>query len=199
MRYNLPPARAGQTVGLLGGSFDPAHIGHLHLSLQALRRFGLDHMWWMVSPQNPLKTRVPAGTQDRMMAARALLQTPRITVTNVEDHLGTQYTAETLYRLQDLYPTTRFVWVMGADNLVQIDQWHDWRGIFENFSIGVMARPKSRLLALRSKAARAFHSTRLPSHQSRALGRSATPRWCFVNMPLQHVSSTQIRAGLSAQ
>ena len=123
----FPHARAGQVIGLLGGSFDPAHSGHVHISKAALQRFGLDRVWWLVSPGNPLKRHGPAPLKDRLQAARAMMQHPRVTVTGIEERLGTRYTAQTITALRARYPGVRFVWLMGADNLAQFHLWQDWQ------------------------------------------------------------------------
>ena len=190
----LPPVRAGLRVGLLGGSFDPPHAGHLHISREALKRFGLDRVWWLVSPGNPLKRAGPAPLADRMAAARALVDHPAIAVTDVEARLGTRYTAETLAALQAACPGVRFTWLMGADNLVQFHRWERWREIMARVPVGVLARPGLRLAAQTSVAARAFAHARLPAAESRRLGKAAPPAWCFVNVPMVDLSSTEIRA-----
>ena len=107
------------TVGLLGGSFDPAHKGHVQISRAALTQFGLDRVWWLVSPGNPLKRHQPAPLDQRMAAARGIMRHPRIQISDAEARLGTRYTAQTLRHLRRLYPGVRFVWLMGADNLAQ--------------------------------------------------------------------------------
>lgn len=117
MIAGFPNARPGMCIGLLGGSFDPPHAGHVHITREALKRFGLDAVWWLVSPGNPLKTRGPAPLDRRMAAARAIMRHPRVEVTDIEARLGTRYTAETLAALFARYPGVRFVWLMGADNL----------------------------------------------------------------------------------
>ena len=137
----FPVAKPGQVIGLLGGSFDPPHAGHVHITKAALKRFGLDHVWWLVSPANPLKKHGPAPLADRVLAARALMRHPRVTVTGIEAQLGTRYTAETLRALQGRYAGVRFVWLMGADNLAQFHRWQDWRWIMDHVPVGVMARP----------------------------------------------------------
>src|SRR5205814_9002 len=119
------------TVGLLGGSFNPAHEGHRHISLYALKMLGLDAVWWMVSPQNPLKSKKDmAPLKTRMQSARDVSRHPKIFVTDIETHLGTQYTADTLSSLQEHFPRTKFVWLMGTDNLRQIHRWQEWQSIF---------------------------------------------------------------------
>lgn len=189
-----PQARAGQRIGLLGGSFDPPHEGHRHITLEALKRFDLDGIWWLVSPGNPLKPRGPAPLQARLEASRALMQHPRVRVTGIEARTGTRYTAQTLRALQGLYPGVRFVWLMGADNLAQLDRWQEWRWIMDNVPVGVLARPGERLEARNSRAARIYRAARLEEPESRLLGRSGAPAWCFVNVPLNGASSSEIRA-----
>lgn len=193
MRPDLPPAFLGQVIGLLGGSFDPAHAGHVNLTLQALARFGLTHVWWMVSPGNPLKRRGPAALDLRMQTARHVMQHPRVTITDLEARIGTRYTADTLARLQNLYPGTRFVWLMGADNLATIHRWDRWHSIFARMPVGVIARPGQGLAARLSPAARHFAAYRLPAEQARLLGTSPAPRWCMVDVPMVNLSSSQIR------
>jgi len=194
MRYGLPLSRPGQVIGLLGGSFDPPHEGHVHISREALRRFGLDRVWWLASPGNPLKRHGPAPLPARMAAARALLDHPRIDVTDFEACLGTRYTAETLAALRALCPGRRFIWLMGADNLAQFHRWQDWRRIMQSVPVGVLARPGQRISARLSVAARVHGAARLPAAQSQALGRAEPPAWCFVNVPMMDISSSALRA-----
>lgn len=189
-----PHARAGQTVGLLGGSFDPPHDGHVALTLTALKRFGLARVWWLVSPGNPLKPRGPAPLDRRMAAARALVRHPRVEVTDIEARIGTRYTAETLGELRRRYPGVRFVWLMGADNLAQLHRWDDWAAIMDMVPMGVLARPQMGLRAGLSPAARRYARARLPEAASHLLPRAAPPAWCFVRMPMQDISSSEIRA-----
>lgn len=194
MRNRLPYARAGQVIGLLGGSFDPAHEGHAHITREALKRFGLDQVWWLVTPGNPLKSRGPAAMAQRMDRARAVMDHPHVTVTDLEVQTGTRHTAATLRALARLYPQVRFVWLMGADNLVQFHRWQDWQQIMAEVPIGVLARPGDRLAARCSKAARMYRAHKLSPRHSQALARATAPQWCFVNMPMVAQSSTQIRA-----
>ena len=194
MNSTLPYAVAGQTIGLLGGSFDPAHAGHAHITREALKRFGLDRVWWLVSPGNPLKTRGPAPLEQRMARAREVMQHPRVEITDIERQLGTRYTAQTLQAMQARYRGVRFVWLMGADNLAQLHKWQDWRWIMENVRVGVLARPGDRISARMSPAARLYTRNRIPGRMSHMLTKSALPAWCFVNVPLVAQSSTAIRA-----
>ena len=194
MRCDIPYARAGQVVGLLGGSFDPAHDGHAHITRAALKRFGLDRVWWLVSPGNPLKARGPAPIEQRIARARVVMDHPRVEISDFEAQAGTTYTAETLKALMAAYPQVRFVWLMGADNLAQLDQWQDWRWIMDNVPVGVIARPGDRTAARASRAADIYRRVRLPGRESRLLGGAVAPTWCFVNVPMNAASSTAIRA-----
>ncbi|WP_050929585.1 nicotinate-nucleotide adenylyltransferase [Aestuariivita boseongensis] len=194
MTSGEPTARPGQVIGLLGGSFDPAHDGHAHITREALKRFGLDRVWWLVSPGNPLKTRGPAPLDDRLTRARQVMDHPRVKVTDIESRLGTRYTAETLQALAKRYPGVRFVWLMGADNLAQLHLWQDWRSIVEQVPMGVIARPGDRISARMSRAARIYRFARLSGRAARLLGRAQAPVWSFVNVPMVPHSSTAIRA-----
>ncbi len=192
-RVGYPPAGQGQVVGLLGGSFDPAHDGHVRITRAAIARFGLDRVWWVVSPGNPLKAEGPAPLAERIDRARRLMRHPKVTVTDIESRLGTTYTAQTLAKLQAIYPGVRFVWLMGADNLWQLDQWQDWHEIVARVPLGVLARPEQRLRARFSKAARIYSGARVKGDEVFALGRLPAPAWAFVNLPMSDLSSTAIR------
>ncbi|MEM1066473.1 MAG: nicotinate-nucleotide adenylyltransferase [Pseudomonadota bacterium] len=189
-----PIARPGMTVGLLGGSFDPPHRGHAHLTREALKRFGLDRVWWLVTPGNPLKAHGPAPLAQRLAAARAMMDHPRVVITDLERALGTRYTAETLERLQSAYPGVRFVWLMGADNLAGFHRWDRWQSIMAHVPVGVIARPGQRIAARTSPAAARFERYRLRGREAARLAGATPPRWCFVNVPLDASSSTEIRA-----
>ncbi len=193
MRWPLPHAQPGQTVGLLGGSFDPPHPGHAHLAREALKRLALDRLWVLVSPGNPLKPDPPAPLPQRMAAARAMMTHPRIRVTDIEALTGTRATVDTLAALQRLYPGVRFVWLMGADNLATLHRWERWRAIMARVPVAVFARPGQRLPALTAPAARQYRARRLPGHAARLLGVQAPPRWLWVDMPMRPESSTQLR------
>ncbi|HKL68458.1 nicotinate-nucleotide adenylyltransferase [Salibaculum sp.] len=194
MRAEIPYARAGQVIGLLGGSFDPAHGGHVDLTRAALSRFGLDRVWWLVSPGNPLKPDGPAPLDQRMRRARAVMRHASVEVTDIEAWLGTRRTAQTLAHLQGLYPGVRFVWLMGADNLTRFHLWGQWREIMHRVPVGVIARPGDRISARLSRAARIFRAHQLSGRASVLLGRAEPPAWCFVNMPMNSQSSSRLRA-----
>ncbi|MCC7321847.1 MAG: nicotinate-nucleotide adenylyltransferase [Rubellimicrobium sp.] len=194
MRQGFPIATRGMTVGLLGGSFDPAHEGHAHLTREALKRLGLDRVWWLVSPGNPLKPDPPAPIAERIARARAVMDHPRVVVTDIEARLGTRYTAGTLRRLMALYPGVRFVWLMGADNLAQFHRWQQWEWIMRQVPIAVMARPGTRLEGRGSRAADEYARYRMPAEAARRLARAQPPAWVFLDMPLSDLSSSAIRA-----
>ena len=189
----FPHASAGQTIGLLGGSFDPPHAGHVHITKAALKRFGLDHVWWLVSPGNPLKRKGPAPLAERMQASRAMMQHPRVMVSDIEARLGTQFTAQTIAALRRRYPAVRFVWLMGADNLAQFHLWQDWRWIMDTVPVGVIARPGDRISARLSKTAKIYADARVSGRSAHILGRMQAPAWSFVNVPMSDQSSTAIR------
>lgn len=191
-QLGLIPKR--RSVGLLGGSFDPAHEGHVHLTLEALKRFELDEVWWLVSPGNPLKARGPAPMQARLERARYVMQHPNVRITDIEARLGTRYTAETLRALRHVTPHARFTWLMGADNLAQFHLWKDWREIMETVPIGVLARPGDRIAARTAPAAQIYRGALLKGRQARLLSRASAPAWAFVNMPMRDISSTDLRA-----
>jgi len=178
-------------IGLLGGSFDPAHAGHAHITREALKRFGLDRVWWLVSPGNPLKAEGPAPMADRLAQAGAVMDDPRVVITDLEARMGTRFTAATLKGLQARYPGVRFVWLMGADNLVQFHRWDRWKWIMNHVPVGVLARPGAGLNAQLSRTARSFAGARVPASK---LGQSTAPAWCFVDVPLVDLSSSAIRA-----
>jgi len=192
-RHALPYCEANQVIGLLGGSFDPPHAGHVHITLEAMKRFGLDRVWWMISPGNPLKDVGPASMERRLNAARAMMQHPRVEITGIESHLGTRYTAQTLARLKSVYPGVRFVWLMGADNLAGFHRWQNWRKIVESVPIGVLARPGTRMRARTSPAALAYKGAQLRVPAARVLAAQTAPAWCLVNVPMVDHSSTRLR------
>lgn len=194
MRAGFPVARKGMVIGLLGGSFDPAHGGHVHITREALKRMGLDRVWWLVSPGNPLKARGPADLPVRLAACRRLMRHPRVEVTDVEARLGTRWTAGTLAGLRAAYPTVRFTWLMGSDNLAGFHRWDRWQDIAATVPIGVLARPGRQLSAGLSPAARRLARFRLPQGAARALPMRPAPAWAVLTGPMSPLSSTDLRA-----
>ena len=192
MKAGFPFASRGMVIGLLGGSFDPAHDGHAHITREAMKRLGLDRVWWLVTPGNPLKARQPAPMATRMARAREVMMDPHVVITDLEARLGTRATVDTLRRLVAMYPGVRFVWLMGADNLVQFHRWNRWRAIMQMVPVAVMARPGAGLAARLSVTARAFRAACVARPERLAM-RDA-PAWTFVNLPLHGASSSAIRA-----
>ncbi len=181
-------------VGLLGGSFNPAHDGHRHISCEAMKRLGLDEVWWLVSPQNPLKPRSGmAPLADRLTGARRTAAHPRIRVTDIERHLATTYTAETLAHLTRAFPNVTFLWLMGADNLLQIPRWRRWTAIFHRVPVAILDRGPYSMSALTGLAARRFATFRLPAHRGRALAGREPPAWVFLPIRRHSASATAIR------
>lgn len=189
-----PAASPGMRVGLLGGSFDPPHEGHLHITRRALTAFRLDRVWWLVSPGNPLKARGPAAIARRMEAAREVAADQRIVVTDIEARIGTRKTADMLDRLLPRYPGVRFVWLMGSDNLATIHRWERWESIFTRVPVGVLARPGEQVRAGLSPAARRFRAARLRPEAAAGLATREPPAWCLLTGPMVAHSSTALRA-----
>jgi nicotinate-nucleotide adenylyltransferase len=191
----LPPHAAGQKIGLYGGSFDPAHAGHRKASLLALKRLGLDQFWWVVTPGNPLKRRdclPPLAT--RMKQAAIVASHPLIIITGMEAAFGTRYTADLIRILKKRAPRVHFVWVMGSDNLAQLDQWEDWREIAGNVPIAVVNRPGYLTTPLSSRAAQALSGCRIDEGSARALAYLRPPAWIYLTGPRAASSSTALRA-----
>lgn len=180
-------------VGLLGGSFNPAHDGHRHISLIALRALRLDQVWWLVSPQNPLKSSTGmAPSQARLSRARQVAAHPRIFVSDVERRLGTRYTCDTITALKQRFANVDFVWLMGADNLIEIPRWRRWTDIFRDVHVAVIDRPTYSYKALAAQAAQRFRAHRVRSPGS--LLERQPPAWCFIRSRGHEASATAIRA-----
>ena len=185
----------GARIGLLGGSFNPAHDGHLEISKAALRSLGLDRVWWLVSPQNPLKSSDDmAPLAARLASAQAAAKDPRILPTGLETALGTAYTADTLQALVRLLPRVHFVWLMGADNLIQVHKWQHWPQIFNTVAVAVFDRPSYASRALSGRAALSFARYRLKEGSARRLAEERPPAWVFIRCRLNPRSATEIRA-----
>jgi nicotinate-nucleotide adenylyltransferase len=194
----LPPHGAGTAIGLLGGSFNPPHEGHRRISKLALRRLGLDQLWWLITPGNPLKdvtSLSPIG--ERMRAAAAIAAHPRIAVTGVECLYRTRFTADLIAMLKRRAPSVRFVWIMGSDNLGQFHRWDRWREIAAAVPIAVVGRPGTLVAGLSAPAARALASRRIDESDALTLPRRRPPAWVVLTGPRTVASSTAMRARLS--
>jgi nicotinate-nucleotide adenylyltransferase len=191
----LPPFGDGQRIGLFGGSFNPAHKGHVMVATYALKVLDLDWIWWIVSPQNPLKDPGETGEYDKRLAyTKEIAHHPRFVVTDIERQLGAKYTAETLRHLRPAMARADFVWIMGADSLANLHRWRNWIEIAEALPLAVLARPGYSIRALGSYAALRYEQQQLDSEFAQSLAGRSAPSWVFVSMPLRRESSTAIRA-----
>lgn len=197
MPYQFPrlPFLPPRVVGLLGGSFNPAHAGHLHISREAMKRLGITQVWWVVSPQNPLKSPVDMAEFDIRLthAAVTAKDMESVIVTDIEQQLGSRYTIDTLQKLRKRFPRTRFVWLMGADNLAGIHRWERFEDIFKNCSILVLDRAPMSHPALRSKAAIRYKNQRVNERAFSDLTTKKPPRWGFAHIRRHPENATEIR------
>jgi nicotinate-nucleotide adenylyltransferase len=184
------PAADGSRIGLLGGSFNPAHTGHLYVSETALKRLKLDSVWWLVSPGNPLKDEAGmAAFGARIQSARAIAaHHPRIHVSGLEKGLGTRYTIDTINALKRRFPHIQFVWLMGSDNLAQFGRWRRWQDLARKIPIAVVQRPGSILASLNAPLVRRFGTTR-------AL--SPPPAVLILDGARNYESATRLRAEIA--
>jgi nicotinate-nucleotide adenylyltransferase len=191
---SMPHVERGMVVGLFGGSFNPPHDGHLLVAETALRRLGLDQLWWMVTPGNPLKSlQHLAPLNERLALSEALARNPRIRITAFEQALGDSYTARTLAYVKARNPSVRFVWIMGADNLASFHRWKNWQQIARTFPIAVVDRPGDTLSYLSSKMAKTFDYARLDEREAEKLAFLKAPAWTFLHGPRSRLSSTELR------
>ncbi|MBU3078500.1 nicotinate-nucleotide adenylyltransferase [Sphingomonas quercus] len=182
-------------IGLLGGSFNPAHRGHRHISLLALDALGLDEVWWLVSPGNPLKPdKGMAPLSARLASARRVAARAPIRVTAIESRLGTRYTADTLTALRRLFPREAFIWLMGADNLAQFHRWQHWRRIARTMPIAVIARPGYEGAARFAPATGWFRRFVRPPDRAKNWTQWSLPALVLLRLPLDRSSATQLRA-----
>jgi nicotinate-nucleotide adenylyltransferase len=191
----LPPHAPGLKIGLFGGSFNPPHEGHRAASLMALRRLGLDRIWWLVSPANPLKdTRDLASLATRIAAAREVARHPRIEVTRFEAEIGAHYTYQTIAYVKSRCPGVHFVWIMGTDNLATFHRWQHWRDIAKSVPIAIIDRPGSTLFATHSPAAIALAPYRRNAAEGLIFALQKPPAIIFLHGPRSALSSTTLRA-----
>ena len=181
-------------TGLLGGSFNPAHGGHRRISRFAMEALGLDEVWWLVSPGNPLKRGSNmASLSVRLRSAKLQARRTRITPTAIEQAFGTRYTVESLAKLKRRYPKREFVWLMGSDNLAQFHLWKDWRRIARTMPIAVIARPGYDARAMASPAMAWFRGSRVSVASIRKRERWSAPALGFMRFDPDIRSATEIR------
>lgn len=181
-------------VGLLGGSFNPAHAGHVHVARVAMRRLRLDQLWLLVSPGNPLKPSLDmAALAERLRGAGVLADGARVIATDIERRLGTRFTWDTLRKLRIRFPRARFIWIMGADNLEQFPRWRRWMAIARETQIAVLPRPTYNHRALAGQAARRLRRWRVPVRQAPAMACADRPAWVFLAARENGLSATALR------
>ena len=189
----FPSVEPGLKIGLLGGSFDPPHEGHVHITKLALKIFNLSKIWWLVCPENPIKSVTPSDVNSRFLASKKIMKHPSVVITDLERKFKTKYTFQTLIKLKKLYPSTKFVWLMGADNLINFHHWKNWDWIMKNIPVGVLARPEEQIKAGLSRTAIKFGNYRLPKEKSIILSNYIPPVWTLSTGPMRNISSTEIR------
>lgn len=187
------PVAPGLRIGLLGGSFNPAHQGHLHVSKVALKRLDLDYVWWLVSPQNPLKAAYEmAPLQQRIASARAIAgQHPRICVSDIETRMGTRYTIDSIKGLKKRFPHVCFVWLMGSDNLLTFHRWRHWQRLAKMVPVAIVMRPGTILAPLTAMARRRFATAAVRSE--RLLATARPPAFAVLDAKRSHASATALR------
>jgi nicotinate-nucleotide adenylyltransferase len=189
----LPTYGAGQRIGLFGGSFNPAHEGHRHVALTALHELKLDWLWVLVTPGNPLKDAPAASARERMRRLGALLDHPKIILSDLEERAGVRFSLDTVRLLKKRAPDVRFVWVMGADNLVNFDRWQGWEEIANLLPLAVIDREEGRFAGLNTKAAQRFTGVRLKEGEAAQLPDCTPPAWVFLHGKHVRLSSTALR------
>ncbi|MDX1294093.1 MAG: nicotinate-nucleotide adenylyltransferase [Hyphomonas sp.] len=191
-RTILPGPSSGLRIGLFGGSFNPAHSGHFHVASTALKRLQLDWVWWIVARGNPLKTG-HGDFSERLASAQAVADHPRMRVTDIEARLGLTYSYRTLTTLKAAAPDAKFVWLMGADNMVSFHLWAEWQKISNLMPIAIVARPGVGPGARNSPFARRYAANRIPDAAAATLPDRDPPAWVYLPAPLDPISSTAIR------
>ncbi|WP_042995540.1 nicotinate-nucleotide adenylyltransferase [Bartonella quintana] len=190
----MPYVERSNVVGLLGGSFNPPHTGHLLVAKTAIRRLCLDQLWWIVTPGNPLKdcTDLPS-LDERMRLSFKLIDHPKIRVTGFEQAIGSAVSIKTISHILTHCPGVHFLWVMGSDSLATIHHWYRWRDIISMLPIAIIDRPFMHMPALSSPMAHIYRSFRLDERQSIRLPFMKPPAWTYLHGPLSFQSSTNLR------
>lgn len=191
---SLPNSAPGMRIGLFGGSFNPAHNGHRLVSRQALKRLNLDAIWWLVTPGNPLKDHGDLKPlAERIAAARQLASHPKVRVTGFEAKHGFKYSYDTLAYLKQTLPGRKFVWIMGADNLVGFHKWDRWQDMAKLMPIAVYVRPGATHSAPFAPAAQAMAQWRIDESDAAHFADLPAPAWIYLHGIMSDLSSTQLR------
>ena len=182
-----------KSIGLLGGSFDPPHRGHLHISLEAKKILKLDEIWWLVTPQNPLKISKPATYKDRIKNCYSVTKGHPIKITEIEKKINSKYSYQSINFIQNHYKNIKFFWLMGADNLINFHKWEKWHDIFKDISIVVFKRHGYNNKALNSLALKKFLPYQINVNPLNKINFNQLPSWTWVNNIEVKISSTEIR------
>ncbi len=180
-------------IGLLGGSFDPPHKGHIFLSLEAKKLLQLNEIWWLVTPQNPLKINKPATYNERLKNCKKITKNSPIIIKEIEKKINSKYTYQTLDYILKHYSNIKFFWIMGADNLINFHKWQKWKRIFDEISIVVFKRHGYNIKALKSITNKTFNNKLVSSEKINAAQFNKLPSWIWVNNREIKISSTEIR------
>ena len=182
-----------KSIGLLGGSFDPPHKGHLYISLEAKKILNLDEIWWLIMPQNPLKISKPASYNQRIKNCRDITKGHPIKISDIEKKINSDYSYQTLNFIQNHYKNIKFFWLMGADNLINFHEWQNWRKIFKNISIVIFKRHSYNIKALNSIATKTFSEFKVNANPIDQIYFKKLPSWTLINNREIKISSTEIR------
>tara|TARA_Y100000590_G_scaffold321066_1_gene363478 strand:+ start:147 stop:728 length:582 start_codon:yes stop_codon:yes gene_type:complete len=182
-----------KNIGLLGGSFDPPHQGHLHISIEGKKRLKLDEVWWLVTPQNPLKISKPATYKERVNNCKIITKNFPIKIKEIEKKINSNYSFKTINFLQNHYRNINFFWLMGADNLIEFHHWQKWKDIFYNIPIVIFKRHGYNTHALKSITKKTFEKYRISNKQIHKGLFKKLPAWVFFDTKEFKISSTEIR------
>ena len=180
-------------IGLLGGSFDPPHKGHLFISLEAKKILKLDEVWWLVTPKNPLKISEPASYEERVDNCKNITRNFPIKIQEIEKKIHSDYSYKTINYILKHYNSIKFFWLMGADNLINFHKWEKWQKIFNNMSIVIFRRHGYNNKALKSITAQKFNNSKIKKYNILLDEFDAVPSWLFVENKEIKISSTEIR------
>ena len=185
--------RRNMKIGLLGGSFNPAHDGHIYISELALKLLNLDEVWWLVTPQNPLKNSKANNLEERLKHAKKIIKNSRIIIDALETKYKNNYTANTLNTIINQFKGTKFFWLMGADNLSEINKWYKWNYIFQLMPIAVFDREDYSYSVFNSIAGKRYYNKLYKTKNSVSIFNKKLPSWKFLRINKNLLSSTKIR------